>query len=133
MQYRMVEPIGRLISHCFYEGKLNSAQGDRRVALCLNRRGSELVHESCRIEARKPQGRVSLTRRRRSLICRVLQQLNATLRESGSNQPRSVLVLSAYKSQVTHLHRRVVPVTHELSHLKVIAVPSIEFRVSKPM
>lgn len=120
-QYRMVEPIGRLISNCFYEGKLASDRKEINTNLC-SLTGYAVNWMSTRKLPKKSEqldGKSFINTAEAEQILNLVADLDDSLKESGCTEVYSVLVLSAYGSQVRNLDRRFRQVRHQLKHLTV--------------
>lgn len=114
-QHRMVEPIGNLISHCFYGGTLRSAGVqaplDLRPVLPapVTWFATDKLPEAKRRESRI--GETSYANRTEALqIVRHLEQLNwlvehSRWRERNPGKKLSVLVLSGYRGQVNTIEQ----------------------------
>lgn len=126
-QYRMIQPIGDLISDCFYGGDLVSPRVDGlrgydalgRVALWLDTAGDG----SKRLEVDDPAspGRY-VNRLEGELIAGRLRTIEGAVSKGvvslGSERFLEVLVLAPYRSQVEHLRRRLA--RERFEHLSVI-------------
>lgn len=121
IQYRMVEPIGRLISNCFYQGALISRRTEIDPVVC-GVTGFAVNWMSTRELARREDqtaGTSFVNPEEASQICDLLVDLEGHLADSGREGTRTVLLLSAYGAQVNHLERRLRNIRHELRHLNV--------------
>lgn len=119
-QYRMVEPIGRLVSECFYEGKLVNTRKEIDKSLA-SLTGKTVNWMSTRKLARRQDqkaGRTSYVNPEEAAkICDLLLDLDDALHRGTPGKPRSVLVLSGYGEQVRYLERSITQVRRELRHL----------------
>ncbi|WP_102140892.1 serine/threonine-protein kinase [Mycobacterium hubeiense] len=136
-QYRMVRPIGDLISNCFYGGRLRSpnTQGlagfDRVV-------GAEVVWLDTGAfgEKRREQGNQSYVNRveARTIVSQ-LQTLDTAI-EKGLVKPNAVgskltvLVVAPYKNQVEELRRRLAPKSFRHLETSVMSVDAVQGRES---
>ena len=121
-QYRMVEPIGRLISDCFYDGRLDSHRKIIDASLCkltgyaVNWISTRKLHS----HTEQPAGRTSFVNSAEAgQICKLLCDIDKLLDKEDTSASYSVLVLSGYGAQVRHLERRVNSIHYNLRHLKV--------------
>lgn len=135
-QYRMVRPIGDLISDCFYDGRLRSprTQGLDGWEKLMGRAVS-WVDTSNLGEARRESGTTSLANRSEAKI--VLDQLltveNAVefrLIKPGAERKLEVLVIAPYKSQVDDIRRRVASKTFKHLDVTVLSVDAVQGRES---
>jgi hypothetical protein len=120
-QYRMVEPIGRMISDCFYDGKLESYRKDTDKTLSALT-GSVVNWISTRdlpTRAERSAGTSYVNPSEAGHICDLLRDLDDRIQESKSPARRSVLVLSGYTKQVEHMERRIRGIRHQLQYLDV--------------
>lgn len=120
-QYRMVEPIGRVISECFYDGKLESMRKAvdpvlASVSGCVANWFTTADFPD-RLEEKTGQSFVNTAEA--AIVCQFLQRLNQTLRQNDNKKIQSVLILSGYKGQVTHLRRRLIPLQSSLDQLSI--------------
>ena len=116
-QYRMVEPIGSLVSECFYEGKLKSKrQSSYKPLLSLTGKAVNWFtteRETDRHEQRN--GTSYINTLEISIIERLLLKLDEACAPQRMDKRCSVMVLSGYAGQVAlcdnrlrHLARRLV-------------------------
>lgn len=112
-QYRMVRPIGDLISNCFYEGTLRSPRADRWVG--LNHLGSAVLWLDTskggdkRREARGGTSYVNryeaeLVMDRLAVIDKAIA--SGFIKVPSASSPASVLLVTPYQQQVAELRRR---------------------------
>ena len=120
-QHRMAAPIGNLISECFYDGKLESVRTDTDPGLC-----TLTTRAACWISTRelpdrgeRSAGTSFVNPCEAGRICDLLLMLDEPLQKISSNGRKTVLVLSAYQSQVQDMARRVSQVRHRLHRLDV--------------
>lgn len=119
-QYRMVEPIGRMVSECFYDGKLVNTRRDLDAHLS-GMTGRVVNWMSTRdLEARLDQraGTSYVNPEEAAKICDLLLDLDAQLDADKTTAVRSVLVVSGYGAQVQYLDRRVAQIRRDLRHLR---------------
>ncbi|MFL6544493.1 MAG: AAA domain-containing protein, partial [Candidatus Udaeobacter sp.] len=121
-QYRMVLPIGRLISECFYSGRLESKRKSAPKSLCALTGYSVNWLSTQRLAARSEQrvGNSYVNTHEAAQICELLMKLDNCCSDWNLKVPLpSVLVLSGYSAQVTHLDRRITQIRHQLRFLNV--------------
>jgi superfamily I DNA and/or RNA helicase len=117
----MVEPIGRLISECFYEGKLTSYRTKLSKSL-TQFTGYAVNWLSTRdLPNRFEQGADTsfVNPREASEIRELLLSIDQHLAAAKVNKRMSVLVLSGYGAQVRHLERRITQIRPHLQLLDV--------------
>jgi serine/threonine protein kinase len=123
-QYRMVLPIGRLVSECFYDGRLESKRKSAPKALTSLTGFSVNWLSTYRLPARSDQriGTSFVNTHEAAQICDLLVKLDSSCAKIDPKAPPfSVLVLSGYGAQVTNLDRRITTIRHTLPRLKVDA------------
>lgn len=120
-QYRMVEPIGRMVSECFYDGQLESMRKNVDAALSgiSGRVANWFTTADLPDRVEEQAGLSFVNTAEAAIVCQLLQRVNDILRQSEKPGRRDVLVLSGYKGQVTHLHRRLIPLQSSLDKLDV--------------
>lgn len=120
-QYRMVEPIGRLVSECFYDGQLTSVRSDVDPHLCRAPWRAVNWFSTRELTNRREErvGTSFVNAEEASRICNLLWDIDVGLEDSPPREPRKVLILSGYGAQVQHLSRRVNAIRSELRHLDV--------------
>jgi serine/threonine protein kinase len=120
-QYRMVEPIGRLISECFYDGALINKKTavDAVICSCTGFAVNWMTTRLLATRAEESAGTSFVNPEEASQICTLLLQVDAALRTAKRTTVRNVLVLSGYTAQVNHLERRMRNIRHQLTHLTV--------------
>lgn len=119
-QYRMVQPIGRMISDCFYDGTLKNIRTEIDKDLC-GVTGYAVNWMSTRRLADKTEqlaGTSYVNSSEASRICDLLIRTDYQLR-NGKAKRYSVLVLSGYAAQVHHLERRITQIRHQLRYLEI--------------
>jgi superfamily I DNA and/or RNA helicase len=142
-QYRMIRPIGDLISSCFYDEKLSSVREDGLTGYELGYgKPVTWVDTSSLGDSRResaPQGKATSYANRaevRVLIDR-LKILNKAIdhrvvKPPKEGRPLDVLVIAPYVSQVTELKVQIAPMLTRLPHLNVtvMSVDSVQGRES---
>jgi superfamily I DNA and/or RNA helicase len=119
VQHRMVQPIGDLISECFYDSKLKSApkQPDNSLTKTLPKSVTWITtaRELNRMEVETHQSCANPTEVR--VVCRLLQRINGLA--NVARKRYSVAVLTGYSQQRSDLERSVSQLLLELSALDV--------------
>jgi hypothetical protein len=133
-QYRMVRPIGDLISTCFYEGKLRSPRtrgldGYEKVAGKI----VSWIDTSVLGDRRREQGVRSFANRAEAqLAMRELttidRALDHRLIKPESDERLDVLVIAPYKSQVEELRRRLAAQNYRHLAPSVMSVDAVQGR-----
>jgi superfamily I DNA and/or RNA helicase len=119
-QYRMVEPIGRLVSEAFYDGKLVNIRKTLDKSLAAHT-GRVVNWMSTRKLSRRQEQRAGkssfVNTEEAAQICDLLLDLDETIHHSEIKAARSVLVLSGYGEQVRYLERSIARIRRELRYL----------------
>lgn len=135
-QYRMIKPIGDLISDCFYDSRLSSP---RTAGLPgwdqLMGRAVTWIDTGSLGEARRESGTISFANREEAkLIVSQLETIdNAVeyrLLTPDKDRKLEVLVIAPYKSQVEELRRRVASRTFKHLLITVLSVDAVQGRES---
>ena len=104
-QYRMVPPLGRLISECFYDAEVESEERplDPRLVAVLGRAVGWITtrHLDARRESR--DGASFINTAESDVILEILECVHEVV--SDHDEPVTVLVLSGYSGQVRHIQR----------------------------
>lgn len=109
-QHRMVEPIGELISECFYGGELRS-QGPKQWGAIRDVFPKPVTwHDTSREQHRFEQGGSGTDRSfvntcEAGIVTRLLKQLNKHYRRLDRRP--SVMILAPYAAQIRELRRRI--------------------------
>jgi serine/threonine protein kinase len=121
IQYRMVEPIGRLVSECFYDGKLESPRSAINKHLCGFTKRAVNWMSTSRLKNKEEsrQGTSFFNTEEANRLCDILQTINQLLEHEKVNTNYSVLVLSGYEAQVNHLDRQVSYIKRKITHFDV--------------
>jgi superfamily I DNA and/or RNA helicase len=118
-QHRMVPAIGSLISECFYDGKLRSADkaNDELLVRLLKKPVAWLT--SADLPSRYEQKiHFSFENQTESrIIVRLLGKMDKVLRESGVS--RTVGILTGYGAQLQRLKRDIAPMMDSWANLKI--------------
>ena len=119
IQHRMVEPIGRLISACFYENKLesNGPTIDAILSDVLPRPVTWITTSRIQSNREQSSGSSFINACEVSEIAQWLKQLNKTAEESQKSY--SVAVLSGYAAQLQSLNRTLNAEHHTMKSLRI--------------
>lgn len=127
-QHRMVQPIGELVSQCFYEGELKSATQDRHPHLDLALEAPVTWVDTSTLPSHfersaGTEGKSFVNRAEASVVVERLRRLSFIARskkwEEEHGAPLSVLVLSGYRPQVTAIRQSMAAYASELRDLQV--------------
>ncbi|MBX7134339.1 MAG: protein kinase [Fimbriimonadaceae bacterium] len=124
-QYRMVQPIGGLISECFYQDRLKSFPIDAPWDLSLVQRAPVTWYTTesfnDRHEMVRGQDAPSYINPLEARgIFRHLERLNFVLRSRlGGRRPAKVLVLAPYRLQVAHILKQIDSSRQKLDALEI--------------
>jgi hypothetical protein len=135
-QYRMVRPIGDLISTCFYDGQLRSprteglAGYDKAVGRTVT-----WIDTGPLGERRREKGTTSFANRAEAkLLLKQLDTIDAAVEFGLIKVPTEkrleVLVIAPYKSQVEDLRRRLAPRSFRHMTISVMSVDAVQGRES---
>lgn len=135
-QYRMVRPIGDLISTCFYDGRLRSprTEGLKGYDRVMGRTVT-WIDTGPLGERRREQGTNSFANRAEAkLLMSQLDTIDKAI-DVGFIQPPDdkrleVLVIAPYKSQVEELRRRLAPKSFRHLTTSVLSVDAVQGRES---
>ena len=119
-QYRMVAPIRKLISECFYDSEL-SGGGPIDKAICFNTGKAVNWFSTSQIINRGEQtaGTSFINPEEAVQVCNLLQKLDALFIKKKIKDKNQVLVLSAYEAQSRYLQKRVDQVIRQINALKI--------------
>lgn len=134
-QYRMIRPIGDLISTCFYKGSLRSPKEtglpgfDQVVGAPVTWFDTSALGDRRR---EQPAGTSRANRAEASLVAEQLVTIDGAI-DFGVIKPPSgdrleVLVIAPYKSQVEELRRRVAPLKIKHLDIAVMSVDAVQGR-----
>jgi serine/threonine protein kinase len=135
-QYRMVPPIGNLISHCFYDGRLRSHPKEGLPGYDkVMGRAVTWIDTGPMGERRRESGTTSLANRAEAqLLVRQLERIDSAvdfgLIKVPDEKRLEVLVIAPYKSQVEELRRRLAPKTFRHLATTVLSVDAVQGRES---
>jgi hypothetical protein len=120
-QYRMVEPIGSLVSECFYEGKLKSKrQSVYKPLLSLTGKAVNwFTTEFNEDRQEQKHGTTFLNTCEVGIIERLLLRLDAACAPQRQQRRCSVMVLSGYGGQVGLCEHRLSHLSRRLTSLDV--------------
>lgn len=129
-QHRMIEPIGRLVSECFYDGALTSARDGepsfRTIDLALERPVTWISTSSTKDHLEKPIGTSFCNHAEIHATERFLRRLqrSAELAEERLH----VGVIAGYQAQTDRLRRSIRPGDSHWSHLDIDVHPVDSFQ-----
>lgn len=142
-QYRMIRPIGDMISTCFYDEKLQSPNntgldgynlGYGKPVLWLN---TSAHGEDRREAAPQGKGKSFANRAEARVVIDRLRVLNGSIDKKvvqlpGNNKRLDVLVIAPYIAQVADLKQQLAPLRDKLRHLSitVMSVDAVQGRES---
>lgn len=135
-QYRMVRPIGDLISTCFYDGRLRSPRTEGLVGYDKVMGSTVMWIDTGPLgERRHEQGSTSFANRAEAQL--LLTQLDTIdgavdfgLIKVPEGERLEVLVIAPYKSQVEELRRRLAPKSFRHLTAIVMSVDAVQGRES---
>lgn len=136
-QYRMIKPIGDMISTCFYEGALQSPNTDGLTGYDLFGKPLLWLDTSAAGDKRfedVDQGTPGryVNRREADIILGRVRALEALVSRDVLSVPESgplhVLVLAPYRSQVEHLRRRLAAISTKYLQVSVDTVDAVQGR-----
>lgn len=135
-QYRMIRPIGNLISTCFYEDKLRSPKTDGLVGYeqVMGRAVTWVDTGPLGDRRREIQGVTSYANRTEAqlLVAQLVTidgAIDFGLIKLPDGRPRlEVLAIAPYKSQVEELRRRLAPKTFRHLAVTVMSVDAVQGR-----
>jgi serine/threonine protein kinase len=133
-QYRMVRPIGDLISTCFYDGQLRSPRTAGLTGYeSVVGRTVTWVDTGSLGDIRREQGEASYANRAEVDI--LLRQLDSIDKAIGfglisklGDAPLEVLAIAPYKRQVELLRRRLAPKSYDHLVVDVLSVDAVQGR-----
>nr|WP_198046485.1 AAA domain-containing protein [Cupriavidus taiwanensis] len=129
MQHRMVPPIGNLISACFYESELYSAERAplRLLERTLSRPVTWFSTSQCVGRASKPVGTSQWNALEVKYISDLLGRIDFELRHGKAKGKKlSVAVLTGYGEQRAHLHAAIHNKKHDWSSFSEIFVNVVD-------
>lgn len=135
-QYRMIKPIGDMISECFYDGRLSSPRTQGLDGWNqLMGRAVTWIDTSDLGELRRESGEISFANREEAKL--IVDQLSSIdnavdykLLSPGDRDQLEVLVIAPYKSQVEELRRRVAARSYRHLFITVLSVDAVQGRES---
>lgn len=119
-QYRMVQPIGNLVSHCFYGGKLRSVRTEYTGLDKFHALPKPVTWFSTSRERSCSETKVGKSRKNFvevQVIKNLLKRLNLAAGELAKNL--SVVILSGYVTQVGELGKMVAGIERDLEALSI--------------
>jgi superfamily I DNA and/or RNA helicase len=136
-QYRMVRPIGDLISTCFYEGKLRSPRTEGLAGYDKVMGRAVTWIDTGRLgDRRREQGSTSFANRAEAqLLLSQLDTIDWAIDIGSVKLPEriarlKVLVIAPYKAQVDELRRRLAPKSFRHLVPTVMSVDAVQGRES---
>lgn len=136
-QYRMVRPIGDLISECFYEGELRSPRTEGLAGYDkVMGRTITWIDTGPLGDRRREQGTTSFANRAEAqLLLSQLETINGAIDFGLIKLPEQttrleVLVIAPYKAQVNELRRRLAPKSFRHLTPIVMSVDAVQGRES---
>ena len=129
-QYRMVPPIGRLISECFYDGEVESRERalDARLVTVLGRAVGWVSTRYLDGRGESRDGPSFINTAETDVILDILESVQAAI--TDHDEPVTVHVLSGYSGQVVQLQRLLSGTRHKLDrlHIACSTVDSVQGR-----
>ncbi|UVT26251.1 AAA domain-containing protein [Rhodococcus pyridinivorans] len=131
-QYRMIRPIGDLISTCFYEGRLRSPRTEGLKGYAKVMGGAVTWIDTALRTDRREQGTTSFVNRAEAKL--LVTQLDTIDRAINigfidtEDRQLEVLVIAPYKSQVEELRRRLAPKRFSHLSISVMSVDAVQGR-----
>ena len=136
-QYRMIRPIGDLISECFYEGKLSSPKTEGLAGYEQVMGGAVTWIDTGPLkDKRREQGATSYANRAEArLLMSQLKTIEGAvdfglIRLPADTERLEVLVIAPYKAQVEELHRRLAPKSFRHLAPTAMSVDAVQGRES---
>ncbi|MET9216929.1 MULTISPECIES: serine/threonine-protein kinase [unclassified Nocardia] len=136
-QYRMIQPIGNMVSTCFYRGELNSPKteglpgyellGKPVLWLDTSKLGDERREDS------GPGGISYANRAEARAVFNRLETLDNAIKKGVVRPPRDegvleVLLIAPYRRQVAELQRRLSSARFNRLHIDVLSVDAVQGR-----
>lgn len=129
-QHRMLPPIGRLVSHCFYDDTLSSARSGTSSFRSLDAvlPASVTWYSTARLSGRreKRMGTTFWNEAELRIIRDLLNKLESSA--SGQDERLEVAVISGYGEQARRLQRDLRPNDSKWSHLRLHVHPVDSFQ-----
>lgn len=136
-QYRMIRPIGDLISTCFYDGRLRSPRDEQLLGWNAVVGAPVTWLDTGGIgERRREQaaGRSRANRAEAQLLVEQLVTINRAigfgLLEKPTQRKMEVLVIAPYRGQVGELDRQILPKRLEHLEIAVLSIDAVQGRES---
>jgi hypothetical protein len=135
-QYRMVRPIGDLISTCFYDGQLRSPKtggllgydkvmGRTVTWIDTGQLGERRLEQGTKSYANRAEAQLLLAQ-----LGTIDGAINLGLIKVPDRRRLEVLIIAPYKSQVEELRRRLAPKTFHHLSTSVMSVDAVQGRES---
>lgn len=129
-QHRMIGPIGKLVSECFYDGALTSARGNepafRAIGLALDAPVMWASTSGVKDHAEKRIGTSFCNHAEIYAVERLLKRLQSAAEKSG--ETLRVGVIAGYQAQTERLRRNIRPGDSSWSHLAIDVHPVDSFQ-----
>jgi serine/threonine protein kinase len=118
-QYRMVPPLGRLISECFYDAEVESEERplDPRLVAVLGRAVGWITTRHLDARRENRDGPSFINTAETDVILEILESIHEVT--SDHDEPVTVLVLSGYAGQVRLVQRLLSGMRHRLDRLDI--------------
>lgn len=135
-QYRMIRPIGDLVSHCFYGGELNSPKADGLDGYDKLGKPVLWLDTSRDGDRREDRGRGGISYANRAearIIFQRLTTLNNAVERGYLHAPvpdgnLEVLLIAPYRQQVAELQRRLSSISFKRLNVDVLSVDAVQGR-----
>ena len=129
-QHRMIEPIGRLVSECFYDGALTSARGGepafRAIGLSLDAPVAWISTAAAKDHLEKRIGTSFCNHAEIHATERFLRRLQHSA--EMANERLNVGVIAGYQAQTDRLRRNIRPGDSSWTHLAIDVHPVDSFQ-----
>jgi superfamily I DNA and/or RNA helicase len=138
-QRRMIAPIGDLISHCFYDGRLDSPNSQGLPGYELLGRPVTWLNTSTAPNRHEDSGTADcgqyVNRLEADVVADRLRRIDNAIDAGIIRQPTGdrlveILVLAPYRSQVDHLRRRLAREQHANLSVTVDTIDAVQGRES---
>lgn len=110
VQYRMHTAIARLISNCFYEGELKSAQTTEKKHHLLDWSSRPVIWQSTQTLPHPEERRVGSSFRNETeieVVIRLLERMNESYGGMALAEPKTIGVIAGYSAQKAAIRQRV--------------------------
>ncbi|WP_082593912.1 serine/threonine-protein kinase [Phycicoccus sp. Soil802] len=134
-QYRMIRPIGDLISTCFYDGVLRSPKDERLKGYDAVMGAPAAWIDTAPLNERRREQKAGTSRANRAEAQLLVEQLVRIdkavafgLLEKPSERKLEVLVIAPYRGQVEELSRQILPKSLEHLEISVMSIDAVQGR-----